>query len=138
MTGLYAHNIDAKGRLFIPAKLREELGSTFHVTIGDDGCLWVFSDEGWTKLMEKIGALPYSKAKMLRKLFAYAADCEPDAQGRILLGTQLRQEVGLEKEVIITGSFDRVEIWPANRWAELESEVLNSKPIGEVMEELGL
>ena len=138
MTGLYPHNIDAKGRLFIPAKLREELGAKFHVTIGDDGCLWVFSDEGWAKLMEKIGALPYSKAKQLRKLFAYASDCEPDAQGRILLGAPLRNEVGLEKEVIITGSFDRVEIWPAQRWAELESEVLDKKSIGDVMEELGL
>lgn len=138
MTGLYTHNIDAKGRLFIPAKLREELGSTFHVTIGDDGCLWVFSDEGWAKLMEKIGALPYSKAKQLRKLFAFASDCEPDAQGRILLSTPLRNEVGLEKEVTITGSFDRVEIWPASRWEELTREVLDKKPIGEIMEDLGL
>ena len=99
--------------------------------------LWVFSDEGWANLMAKIGALPYSKAKQLRKLFAYASDCEPDAQGRILLSTPLRNEVGLEKEVIITGSFDRVEIWPAQRWAELETE-LDKKSIGEVMEELGL
>ena len=138
MRGEYQHNIDAKGRLFLPAKLREELGTTFHVTLGDDGCVWVFSDEGWANLMAKIGALPYSKAKQLRKLFAYASDCEPDAQGRILLSAPLRNEVGLEKEVIITGSFDRVEIWPARRWEELETEVLDKKSIGEVMEELGL
>ena len=137
MTGLHRHNIDAKGRLFIPAKLREELGSTFHVTIGEDGCLAVFSDKGWANFMNKVGQLPYSKAKQLRRVFAYAADCEPDGQGRILLPATLRDKVQLEKEVVITGSFDRVEIWPAQRWDALEAEE-DEKPLEQIMEELGL
>ena len=58
MTGQYAHNIDAKGRLFIPARLREELGQTFHVTIGLDHCLSIYSDENWNVLVEKIHEMP--------------------------------------------------------------------------------
>ena len=63
MTGQYAHNIDAKGRLFIPARLREELGQTFHVTVGLDHCLSIYSDESWATFTDKVRALPYSKAK---------------------------------------------------------------------------
>ena len=72
MTGQYAHNIDAKGRLFIPARLREELGQTFHVTVGLDHCLSIYSDESWATFTDKVRALPYSKAKALRPLFANA------------------------------------------------------------------
>ena len=90
MTGQYAHNIDAKGRLFIPAKLREELGETFHVTIGQDGCLSVFSDAKWASIMEDLKTRTYSEVKALRPMFANAADCEPDGQGRILIPALLR------------------------------------------------
>ena len=117
MTGQYAHNIDAKGRLFIPAKLREELGETFHVTIGLDHCLSIYSDESWADFTDKVRVLPYSKAKALRPLFANAVDCEPDGQGRILIPTKLREYANLQKEVVVIGSFDRAEIWNAERWA---------------------
>ena len=73
MIGQYQHNIDAKGRLFIPAKFREELGETFYVTIGLDGCLSVYSDTKWAALTEKFEALPISKARSMRVLFANAA-----------------------------------------------------------------
>ena len=98
MTGQYAHTIDAKGRLFIPAKLREELGGTFHVTVGQDHCLSVYSDDSWNAVMDKLKTMNYSDVKRLRPMFALAADCEPDAQGRILLPLKLRQYAELEKE----------------------------------------
>ena len=85
MTGQYQHTIDAKGRLFIPAKLREELGDTFYVTMGMDSCLSVYSDASWARFTEKFEGLPYTKTKAMRPLFANAAKCEPDSQGRILL-----------------------------------------------------
>ena len=85
MTGQYQHSIDAKGRVFIPAKLREELGETFYVTMGMDSCLSVYSDASWAKFTEKFESLPYTKTKAMRPLFANAAKCEPDSQGRILL-----------------------------------------------------
>ncbi len=138
MTGQYVHNIDAKGRLFIPAKLREELGETFHVTIGQDHCLTVYSDESWDAFMAKLKELSYSKVKQLRPMFAYAADCEPDGQGRILIPAKLRQYAGLDKEVVVIGSFDRVEIWNAQRWAALEEEAFASGELEQAMEEMGL
>ena len=85
MNGQYAHNIDAKGRLFIPTKLRDELGGTLHVTVGQDHCLSVYSDERWAAFMARLQALSYNEVKKLRALFAYAADCAPDSQGRILI-----------------------------------------------------
>lgn len=138
MTGQYAHNIDAKGRLFIPAKLREELGATFHVTVGQDHCLSVFTDERWNELLEQLKTMSYSQVKALRPMFANAADCEPDGQGRILIPTRLRQYADLEKEVVVIGSFDRVEIWNAGRWAAMEEEAFSSGELEAAMESMGL
>ena len=138
MTGQYTHNIDAKGRLFIPAKLREELGQTFHVTVGQDHCLAVFSDESWNAKLEQLKAMSYSEIKKLRTVFANAADCEPDGQGRILIPAKLRQYAGLEKEVIINGSFDRAEIWDAKRWAQMEDADISSGALEAAMEAMGL
>ena len=138
MTGQYAHNIDAKGRLFIPARLREELGQTFHVTVGMDHCLSVYSDESWAAFTDKLQDLPYSKAKALRPLFANAIDCEPDGQGRILIPAKLREYANLQKEVVVIGSFDRVEIWNAERWAREEAMAFESGSLEQAMEEMGL
>ena len=137
MTGQYAHNIDAKGRLFIPAKLREELGETFYVTMGMDGCLSVYSDESWAKFTEKFESLPYTRTKAMRPLFANAAKCEPDAQGRILLPAKLRAYAGLQKDVVVIGVSNRAEIWDAEKWYAVEAAELNPENMGAVMEELG-
>ena len=138
MTGQYAHSIDAKGRLFIPAKLREELGGTFHVMLGQDGCLSVYSDDNWNAILDRLKTMSFSKVKTLRTMFALAADCEPDAQGRILLPQKLRQLAHLEKDVVIIGMFDRAEIWNAQRWAEIEEAALSDGSLEAAMEELGL
>lgn len=138
MTGQYEHNIDAKGRLFIPAKLRQELGETFHIMVGQDHCLSVYSHESWQNIMEQLKTLSYSEVKKLRPAFANAADCEPDAQGRILIPAKLRQYAQLEKEVIINGSFGRVEIWNAARWRAMEEEAFQSGDLEQAMEAMGL
>jgi len=138
MTGQYAHTIDTKGRMFIPAKLREELGDTFYVTIGVDNCLSIYSESSWANFMDKLAALPYSKTKALRILLANAVKCEPDVQGRILLPAKLRQYADLDKDVVVIGSFDRAEIWNARRWAEMENEALSSGDLEAAMEEMGL
>lgn len=138
VTGQYAHNIDAKGRLFIPARLREELGQTFHVTVGMDHCLSIYSAESWAAFTDKVRSLPYSKAKALRPLFANAVDCEPDGQGRILIPAKLREYADLQKEVVVIGSFDRAEIWNAERWAREEAMAFDSGSLEQAMEEMGL
>ena len=127
VTGTYEHSIDAKGRLFIPAKLREELGQTFHVTIGLDHCLSIYSNESWDAFMDKLRDLPYSKAKALRVLSANAVDCEPDAQGRILIPQFLRQYAKLNKDVVIIGVHNRAEIWDAETWRAEEEEMTPEK-----------
>lgn len=140
MTGQYQHSIDAKGRLFIPAKLREELGDTFYITIGGtDPCLAVYSEKGWQELAEKFDSLPYSKAKKaIRTLYSNAAKCEPDAQGRVLIPQKLRTYANLEKEVVVAGVLKRVEIWNADAWAALEAEDMEAESLAAVMEELGI
>lgn len=138
MTGQFSHNIDVKGRLFIPASLRKELGQTFHVTVGQDHCLSVYSDESWAAFMARLKELSYNEVKKLRALFAYAADCEPDSQGRILIPAKLREYAGLTKEVVVVGSFDRAEIWSAERWAAIENEAFSSGALEQAMAEMGL
>ena len=108
------------------------------MTIGQDGCLSVYSEQSWQEVRDKLKDMPYSMTKRLRPMTALAARCEPDAQGRILLPQRLRQYAQLEKEVIIIGVFDRAEIWNAQRWTEIEEEALNSGSLEQAMEELGL
>ena len=136
MTGQYQHSIDAKGRVFIPAKLREELGETFYVTMGMDSCLSVYSDASWAKFTEKFESLPYTKTKSMRALFANAAKCEPDAQGRILIPAKLRAYAALEKDVVVIGVSNRAEIWNAERWQAVEDEELDPAKLFAAMEEL--
>lgn len=140
MTGQYSHSIDAKGRLFIPVKLREELGDTFYVTIaGTDPCLAVYSEDGWNRLTEKIESLPQAASKVLRRqLFSNAAKCEPDAQGRILLPQNLRAYASLEKDVVIAGVSSRAEIWNADKWAELQAVEMSPENLAALMEQLGI
>jgi len=137
VTGQYQHSIDAKGRLFIPVKLREELGETFYVTMGMDGCLSVYSDVSWARFTEKFESLPYTKTKSMRVLFANAAKCEPDAQGRILIPSKLRNYAKLQKDVVVIGVSNRAEIWNAEQWLAMEDEELNPDNLAAAMEELG-
>lgn len=137
MKGEFQHNIDAKGRLFIPAKLREELGKMFIITKGLDGCLFVYSASAWEVLEDNINQLPLSKSRNLQRFFfSSAADCVPDAQGRVLIPQNLREYAALQKEVTIIGVSGRVEIWNTARWKAINEE-LTPESIAEAMEELG-
>ena len=136
VTGQYQHTIDAKGRLFIPAKLREELGDTFYVTMGMDSCLSIYSDASWARFTEKFESLPYTKTKAMRPLFANAAKCELDSQGRIVIPQKLRKYAKLEKDAVILGVNDRAEIWSAQLWYQDEEEMTPEK-MAACMSELG-
>ena len=136
MTGIYTHSLDAKGRIFIPAKLREELGDTFMVTISTEKCLNAYSAESWGRLMDKHKALPRTKQKLLRPLFAHAAKAELDSQGRILIPQGLRDIAGLDKNVTIVGDGDIVEFWDADTWAEIDGAETSPENLAGVFEEL--
>lgn len=118
--GEYSHTIDAKGRLIVPSKLREQLGEEFIVTKGLDGhCLSVYPMEEWEVLQNKLRMLPMNSADgrtVARYLMAGAALCELDKQGRILLPAVLREFAQLEKEVVLVGVLERVEIWNKYKW----------------------
>ena len=137
MTGTYEHSIDAKGRLFIPAKLREELGSAFYLAMGVDACLAIYPQSTWDRFTEKFASLPMSQSKAMRPLFANAAKCEPDAQGRILIPAKLREYAALEREVVINGASKCVELWNPERWAPIEAAGLDPENLAAAMEELG-
>ena len=121
LIGEYSHNIDQKGRVFIPAKFREELGQSFIVTRGIGTCLFVFSVEVWLEFAAKLGSVPVTDQKMqvfLRMLFASASECDTDKQGRILLPARLREYAGMQKEMVAIGVMSRVELWSAENWQE--------------------
>ena len=138
--GEYNHTIDAKGRLIVPSKFREQLGNEFVVTKGLDGCLFVYSNEEWKHIEEKFREIPLTTKdarKFSRFFFAGAASCELDKQGRILLPANLREYAGIEKEVVSVGVLSRVEIWSKDRWQD-NGDYDDMDEIAEHMAEMGL
>jgi len=118
LIGTYYHNMDAKGRMNFPTKLREQLGSPFYVTKGLDAhCLTVYSATEWEQLAQKVAAIPETKgAQIKRWLFSGAGEIVPDKQGRILIPQDLRQFAGLEKDVVVIGANNKAEIWDRTSW----------------------
>lgn len=135
VTGTYEHSIDPKGRLFIPAKLREELGSTCYLTLGLDACLAIYPEESWKVFTEKFASLPMTQSRAMRPIFAKAAKCEPDSQGRILIPQFLRSYAKLNKDVVIIGVHNRAEIWDAATWSAQEEE-MTPESLAALMESL--
>lgn len=123
--GQYCHNTDAKGRVIMPSRFREQLGDTFVVTKGYEGCLTVYSNEEWENFASKLMSMPdhNADARRLLRIFASGAvTCEADKQGRILLPANLREHAGIEKEVMVIGAISRVEIWDNSRWEAYNSD----------------
>ena len=122
--GEYSHSIDEKGRLIIPSKFRFELGEKFVLTRGLDGCLCVYPEPEWNILETKLRSLPLTNKNartITRFLVSGAAACELDKQGRILVPAALREYAGLEKDVVVTGNLERIEIWDKAKWSENSS-----------------
>ncbi|MDQ1532738.1 MAG: transcriptional regulator MraZ [Actinomycetota bacterium] len=121
--GEHQHNLDAKGRVTLPARFRELLGSDAVLSRGKDGCLslhrraeWEVIAAGQRELMRR-GA---TERTMARSFFSAATPVTPDAQGRIAIPPLLRGYAGLEKEVVVTGVYDYIEIWDVDRFREVE------------------
>ncbi|MCI2110563.1 MAG: division/cell wall cluster transcriptional repressor MraZ [Acidaminococcaceae bacterium] len=135
--GEFEHNIDAKGRLFMPAKLRESLGKHFVVTKGVDGCLDVYPLTEWEKLKNSFAQKMMPKQKerdVSRFIFGGAVEAEPDKQGRILLPVNLRSYAKLDVTALIVGVGAKAEIWDVKRYAEYNAKV--EKDVVELVEEL--
>lgn len=120
--GMYEHSLDAKGRVFIPAKYREGLGDSFVVCQAFFmPCLWAFSNDAFEALSEKLeefSLLDDKTQQIERILYNTACDVDVDKQGRILLPANLREYAGLEKEMVIAGSRNRVDLWNKQTWEQ--------------------
>lgn len=140
--GEYSHNLDAKGRLAIPAKFRATLKSGAVVTKGLDNCLFLYPKKSWFELAEKLSKLPISQARaraFSRLMLAGAMDVEFDNQGRITLPEYLRNFGGLKKKAVIAGLYDRLEIWDETIWNKYkQGSESKSNDIAEALGELGV
>lgn len=138
LIGEYQHTIDPKGRVIVPARFREDLGDSFYVTKGLDGCLFVLSPGEWTRLQERVSAMPISKARGLQRFFfSGAVEAQPDRQGRVLLPQTLREYAGLGKDITFIGASNRAEIWDTAHWTAFNS-TLTEESIAEAMDLLEL
>ena len=141
LIGEFEHSLDAKGRLIMPAKLREAIGDKFVVTKGLDGCLFAFSIEEWSNFEEKLKSLPLSNRnsrEFTRFFLSGATECEIDKQGRFLIPTNLRETASLQKEVVIIGVGTRIEIWDKEKWNSYNDENISVEDIAEIMTMLGI
>ena len=117
--GEYIHNLDDKNRLMIPSKFREDLSDNFVITKGLDGCLALYTIESWNKLTEKLNTLPFTKkdARNFMRFIASGANILSfDKQGRIIITNNLKEHASLEKECVIIGTIDKIEIWSKTNW----------------------
>ena len=138
--GEYNHTVDAKGRLIVPSKFREQLGDEFVVTKGLDGCLFVYENTEWKALEEKLHALPLTNAnarKFSRFFLAGATTCEVDKQGRILLPAVLREFAKIDKDAVLVGVGSLIEIWSRDNWNQ-SNTYDDMEEIAENMEGLGI
>ena len=142
LIGEYSHSIDTKGRIIMPAKLKEDIGENFVITKGLDGCLFVYSKAEWKNFEEKLRTFPLTNkdARALVRFFlAGAMECEIDKQGRFLVSSNLREFASLEKDVVIIGVLDKIEIWSKDKWLEYsKKENMEADEIAEKMENLGI
>ncbi len=140
LIGEYEHSLDTKGRLIMPAKLREDMGEKFIVTKGLDGCLFAFSQNEWLNFEQKLKSLPLSDKNarnFVRFFLSGATECELDKQGRFLISSNLREAAKLEKETIIIGVGTRLEIWNKDIWKSCD-ENISADEIAENMTMLGI
>ena len=140
LIGEYEHSLDAKGRLIMPSKLRIDIGESFIITKGLDGCLFVFSQNEWNNFETKLKTLPLSDKNarnFVRFFLSGATECEIDKQGRFLIPANLREVAKLDKDVMIVGVGTRLEIWNKDIWQKCE-ENISADEIAENMTMLGI
>lgn len=140
--GEYQHKMDNKGRVIIPASFRDELSEKFVVTRGLDNCLFVYPMQEWSILEEKLNSLPITSKDsrtFVRFFFSGATECQLDKQGRISLPSNLRDYADLDKQIVIIGLSNRIELWAKAKWDNYIDDAEDSyEDIAEKMEELGI
>jgi MraZ protein len=140
--GEFSHKLDGKGRVAVPAKFRDELGSSAVLTKGLDTCLVLYPKHEWELLAEKLAAMPLSKANtraFSRLMLAGAMEVDLDAQGRIMIPDYLRAYSGIDSAAVVTGLYNRIEIWSENVWTKYRNAMeTESEEIAEALGDLGI
>ncbi|MGM8364229.1 division/cell wall cluster transcriptional repressor MraZ [Virgibacillus sp. W0181] len=135
--GEFQHNIDTKGRMIVPAKFRTGLGDEFVITRGLDKCLFIYPMDEWKELELKLKKLPLTKKDaraFTRFFFSGAMECEVDKQGRINIPQPLRNYASLDKECVVIGVSNRVEVWSEEIWEDYFTD--SEESFGEIAENL--
>lgn len=134
----YARQLDERGRIILPAKVREKISSTVFITRApSDKCLHLYTEDEWEKMSEKIRSLPTATDKnaaaFVRLFFGKASACEVDKQGRIALAKRLIDYAGIEKDVVLVGANTRLEIWNSEVWEEYQSGLTDDIVVDGIM-----
>lgn len=140
--GEHHHSLDAKARITIPSKFREELGEKFVATKGLDNCIFLYPLQEWHEIEQKLSKLPLTRADVrsfVRFFFSGAAELELDKQGRTVVPANLREYAEIEKDVVIIGVGSRIEVWSTGKW-ENYNEIASSsyEEIAENLVDLGI
>ncbi len=140
--GEYKHNIDLKKRLALPSKFRTGLGKSIVITRGLDNCLFVYPMKTWKELAEKLGTMPIGESStrsFVRLMLSGAVDVKSDAQGRIVVPDYLKEYANLDKNVVVAGIFNRLEIWDEKDWNDYKQKAeKNTEEIAENLGKLGV
>lgn len=137
LMGEFHHNLDEKGRIIIPTKLREELGENIIVTRGLEDCLFIYSEEEWSLIVSKLKTLPFTKkdARSFTRMFlSGAVKTQFDKQGRLKISSPLLEYASLLKECVIIGVNDRLEIWSKENWNSFVE--INKKELSDLADHL--
>lgn len=139
--GEYQHAIDNKNRMIIPSKFRDEIGGTFVLTKGLDGCLYAYTMDEWKLLEEKLKKLPLTSKDaraFVRFFFSGANEIDVDKQGRALIPQNLSEYAAINKDIVSIGVSNRIEIWSKEKWEEYNNQNIDYDAIAEKMSELGI
>jgi len=136
MTDTYDHKIDAKGRLFIPSGLRDELGDIFYIIITDEECLTAYSRSSWERFLDKARAMPMRQQRRMRPFFSNAAKCELDSQGRFMIPQKLRDRARLKKEVTVVGLGTCIQFWDTETYKPIAEQESSPENLAALIDEL--
>ncbi len=142
LIGEYFQNIDDKGRINIPSKFRRDLGESFVVAKGldNDSCVSIYPKEEWERFLEPLKNVPPSRRRDLQRLIgSMSEECTIDSQGRVVIPPKIRTHAGLEKEIVVVGDTEKVEVWNRKDWEDyISSDAFNLDNVAKIMEELGM
>ncbi len=140
-TGEYRHTVDAKGRVAVPARFRSDLAGGFFISRWVDGCVAIFPRPAWDDLAMKVAALPIGDAgarSFARYVFSSAFEVELDGQGRVVVPPMLRESADLERDAVVVGARDKIELWSPARWAEYSASMNSPEVLSEHLQGLGI